>query len=99
MHRFETLDDVQASLQKLMQRDPPLVKVLPRQPGTKESRYAHLLAGDVTAAEMPPASTASANHRSGDGERLAQLEEEVAALRAELATLKDEWARFRRQFE
>ena len=38
MFRFETLDDVQSALQKLMQRDPPLVKVLPRQPGTKESR-------------------------------------------------------------
>src|SRR5882724_5154308 len=39
MHRFETLDDVQSALQKLMQRDPALVKVLPRQPGTKESRW------------------------------------------------------------
>src|ERR1700756_1237337 len=41
--RFETLDDVKAALQKLMQRTPPLVKVLPRQPGTKESRWVHLL--------------------------------------------------------
>ncbi len=45
MHRFETLDDVQEALLKLMQREPPLVKVLPRQPGTKESRYVHLLVG------------------------------------------------------
>ena len=34
-----------------MQREPPLAKVLPRQPGTKESRYAHLLAGDVVELE------------------------------------------------
>src|ERR1035441_5755458 len=47
MHHFETLDDVQSALHKLMQRQPPLAKVLPRQPGTKESRYVHLLAGDV----------------------------------------------------
>src|ERR1700732_4295498 len=47
MHRFEALDDVQSALQKLVQRDPPLVKVLPRQPGTKESRWMHLMAGDV----------------------------------------------------
>ena len=53
MHHFETLDDVQSALQKLMQRQPPLAKVLPRQPGTKESRYVHLLAGDVAAAEIP----------------------------------------------
>ena len=46
MHRFEELSDVQSSLQRLMQREPPLVKVLPRQPGTKEARYAHLFSGE-----------------------------------------------------
>src|SRR6202050_4256246 len=51
LFHFEALEDVQSALQKLMQRDPPLAKVLPRQPGTKESRYAHLLAGDVVEAE------------------------------------------------
>ncbi|MGA9528473.1 MAG: YceH family protein [Terriglobales bacterium] len=98
LHSFETLDDVQSALQRLMQREPPLVKVLPRQPGTKESRYMHLLAGDVAVAETPPAA-ASANLHAGDAGRLARLEEEVSALRSELATLKDEWERFRRQFE
>ena len=53
MHRFEDLDAVQFSLQHLMQREPPLVAVLPRQPGTKESRYAHLLLGEVDVAEIP----------------------------------------------
>ncbi len=48
MHRFEELSDVQSTLQRLMQREPPLVTVLPRQPGTKEARYAHLLSGEVT---------------------------------------------------
>ena len=47
MHRFEDLTEVQSALQHLMQRDPPLVRVLPRQPGTKESRYKHLFAGDT----------------------------------------------------
>src|SRR5436853_6835044 len=37
MHHFETLDDVQLALQKLMQRDPVLVKILPRQLGTNEA--------------------------------------------------------------
>jgi len=99
MHRFETLEDVQAALQKLMQREPPLVKVLPRQPGTKESRYVHLLAGDVVAAEIPQSAAGTASRHSGDGARLARLEEEVAALRGELAALKNEWERFRTQFE
>ena len=43
MHKFEEIGDVLAGLQKLMEREPSLVAVLPRQPGTKESRYAHLL--------------------------------------------------------
>jgi uncharacterized protein YceH (UPF0502 family) len=47
LHRFEELNDVQMAVQKLMQREPALVKVLPRQPGTKESRYVHLMCGDV----------------------------------------------------
>ncbi|MFZ0480825.1 MAG: YceH family protein, partial [Terriglobales bacterium] len=98
MYEFETLDDVQSALQRLMQREPPLVKVLPRQPGTKESRFVHLLAGDVVVAEIPQAA-ASASPHANDGGRLAQLEEEVSALRSELAALKDEWERFRRQFE
>src|SRR5271167_2222684 len=53
MHRFETLEDVQSALQKLMQREPPLAKVLPRQPGAKESRYAHLFAGEAVEADAP----------------------------------------------
>src|SRR5246127_4843439 len=37
MYRFEALDDVQSTIQRLSDRQPPLVRVLPRQPGTKES--------------------------------------------------------------
>src|SRR5215469_3497177 len=37
MYHFETLDDVQSALQRLIQKDPPLVKMLARQPGTKEN--------------------------------------------------------------
>src|SRR5947209_18700742 len=40
MHRFEEISEVLAGLQKLMEREPPLTVMLPRQPGTKESRYA-----------------------------------------------------------
>src|SRR5271169_2898107 len=48
MYAFEDLDAVHAALNLLMRRDPPLVKVLPRQPGTKESRYMHLFSGEAT---------------------------------------------------
>src|SRR5208282_3549427 len=84
MHRFEALEDVQSALQKLMQREPPLARVLARQPGTKESRYAHLLAGDLWGAEAPAQVVAVSRH-SADAERIARLEEEVAELRRELS--------------
>jgi len=46
MHPFEDLESVHSALQRLEKREPPMVTVLPRQPGRKESRYAHLL-GDL----------------------------------------------------
>jgi uncharacterized protein len=100
MHRFEHLDEVQSTLQRLMQRDPALVVMLARQPGTKESRYAHLLSGEVEASAALPASTTSHPPAgSSDAARLFRLEEEVAGLRAEVADLKQQFASFRQQFE
>lgn len=99
MHQFETLDDVQSALQKLMQREPPLAKVLPRQPGTKESRYTHLLAGDVVVPEGLHAAAVPTSYHSEDDGRVARLEEEVGALRREVADLKDQFERFRQQFQ
>jgi len=98
MHRFEALEDVQSALQKLMQREPALVKVLARQPGTKESRYAHLLGGDVVEVEMAVVGAADGRN-SQDAERIARLEEDVADLRREVAGVKDQLERFRKQFE
>jgi uncharacterized protein YceH (UPF0502 family) len=100
MHSFDDLGAVQSSLQHLMKREPPLVKVLPRQPGTKEARYAHLLSGDVEALEArPDVVTAAPTAISADAGRMTHLEEEVAALRKEVADLKQQLATFRKQFE
>jgi uncharacterized protein YceH (UPF0502 family) len=99
MHRFEVLEDVQSALQKLMQREPPLAKVLPRQPGTKESRYAHLLAGDVVEVETPGQASAAVERNPADAERVSRLEEEVSELRREVSEVKDQLERFRKQFE
>jgi uncharacterized protein YceH (UPF0502 family) len=89
MHRFEELTDVAAGLQRLMEREPPLAVMLPRQPGTKESRYAHLLSGPVEASAAPapaaPAFTGDAGDQDG---RLAQLEATVAELKKEMADLR-----------
>jgi uncharacterized protein len=84
MHRFEELSDVQSTLQRLMQREPPLVKVLPRQAGTKEARYAHLFSGEP--AEW--VGSGEVAESSGTGSSLAQMEAEIAALREEVAELR-----------
>jgi uncharacterized protein YceH (UPF0502 family) len=99
MHRFEDLTDVQSTLQKLMTREEPLVKVLPRQPGTKEARYAHLLCGQKVEWDAPEPPTEPRAESSADEERIARLEEEIAALRREMADLREEVASFRKQFE
>ena len=99
MHSFDDLSAVQSSLQHLMKREPPLAKPLPRQPGTKETRYAHLLSGDVTYADPEPKAHAVLGEHSLDGDRVRKLEEEIAALKNELADLKQQFSQFRKQFE
>ncbi len=76
MYRFEELEDVHATLDRLSQREPPLVAVLPRQPGTKESRYMHLLSGSTAPAEAAPARAPAGP--SADDDRIASLESEVS---------------------
>ena len=98
MHRFEDLEAVQASLQHLMQREPPLAAMLPRQPGTKESRFAHLLSGEIDGAELALRSAVPAED-PGDRERIGQLEEQVANLRREVSDLKQLLEEFRNQFK
>jgi uncharacterized protein YceH (UPF0502 family) len=97
MYRFEELEDVHATLDRLSQRDPPLVAVLPRQPGTKESRYMHLLSGSTVPAEPAPARSQSSPSAADD--RIASLESEVTELKKEVAEMREQLAAFRKQFE
>ena len=99
LHRFDTLEDVHTALGRLMKWDPPLVKLLPRQPGTKEARYAHLLSGDVQAWDPEPQREGAFPGSSADSERITRLENEVAGLHREIADLKQQVSDFRKQFE
>jgi uncharacterized protein len=99
MHPFDDLGQVQSTLQRLAQREPPLVKTLPRQPGTKEARYAHLLSGDVQIQASAAAPETAVTHGTADSERISRLENELATLRNEVANLKQQLAAFRKQFE
>jgi len=99
MHRFDEIGEVLAGMQKLMDRVPSLATVLARQPGTKESRYAHLLSGAVeglraTAPDSLPyresgaVAVPVAGQDAGQGERIARLEAVVVELRQEMALLR-----------
>jgi uncharacterized protein YceH (UPF0502 family) len=85
LHRFADISSVEAFLEELAERaDGPLVQLLPRQPGARESRWAHLLSG-APAADVVPVSGAAA---SGDlAARVAALEAEVGELRQAIAEL------------
>jgi uncharacterized protein YceH (UPF0502 family) len=88
LHRFDEISDVLGGLQKLMDREPSLAAVLPRQPGTKESRYAHLLSGSVESIAAA-ASEAPAQHQSSaSDERIERLEAEVSDLRRQVDELR-----------
>ena len=97
MFSFNDLSDVQSALQRLIQREDSLVKMLARQPGTKEARYAHLLCGEVEGGEA--ASEAVVTRASLDGSRITRLEIEVGNLKSEIADLRQQLEGFRKQFE
>ena len=99
MHHFDDLGEVQSALQRLMSRQPPLVKVLARQPGTKESRYIHLLSGDVEPVSSLGVHEAPAVTGRENADKLSRLELEVAEMRKDIADLKQQFAAFRKQFE
>ena len=99
MHHFDELGEVQSTLQHLMNREPALVKVLARQRGTKESRYAHLLSGEIDATTSAAENDSPVPAMAGTKDRIAQLESELADLRADVAELKQQFAGFRKQFE
>jgi uncharacterized protein YceH (UPF0502 family) len=101
MYHFEALDDVISTLDRLAQRQPPLAAILPRQPGTKESRYMHLFSGDGdSVARAPsPANSAHTSSPSSDDARLTHLENEVAEVKRELSEIHQQFAAFRKQFE
>src|SRR5579871_398883 len=108
MYHFDALEDVVSTLDRLAQREPPLVCMLARQPGTKEYRYMHLFSGQpleptVSRAAMEREAAAAASEpvapAVAPAQRLARLEEEVASLRQELSVMQEQLAEFRKQFE
>lgn len=94
LFEFRDLPHIEITLQALMTLSTPLVVQLPRRPGQKEVRYAHLLAGEphVDLSEPEPA------ERMEKPSRIDALEQEVASMREQLAELRAQFDEFRRQF-
>jgi|SRR5579885_613832 uncharacterized protein YceH (UPF0502 family) len=99
MYKFDDLEAVESSLHHLMERDPPLVTRLPRLPGTKETRYVHLLAGDAAAWEAATVTEQPAPARGSTQERIEKLEAQVQVLERQVEDLTNQLADFRKQFE
>ena len=104
LHEFDDLSSVETCLQKLAEREPePLAVLLPRRPGEREPRWAHLLSGqpvihaepDRFAAAEAPARRAVSDHES----RIAALEEKVEQLGEKMEQIIQQLESFRRQFE
>ncbi len=100
LHEFASVPDCERALQFLIDKYPPLVARLEVAPGTKEPRYAHLLAGDENLVQQEVAAAWGSTPVVGTGGNgAASLAQQVNQLREELAQLKQEFADFRKQFE
>ena len=102
MYEFEDLESVHNALNLLAKREPPLVNVLPRQPGTKELRYVHLLSPvaethPTLVAVQPGHPTQAAAGESPD-DHIAAMQSELDSLRSQMAELQRQFAEFRKQF-
>ncbi len=100
MYPVGDLHAVEELLQNLMEREEPLLSRLPRQPGRKEQRFAHLLSGTPEIEETPSLPAEPARLQvAAENDRIAKLEEEVTTLRAELDEVRNQLKSFQAQFE
>jgi uncharacterized protein YceH (UPF0502 family) len=101
LHEFSGLEEVEATLNALITREPdPLVTRLPRQPGQKEARFAHLLSGEVVSEQAPHVQRSiAAVTRTSQSDRVSSLEAEVETLKTEIEKLREQFEGFSKQFE
>lgn len=101
IYKFDGLNEVDEAINSLTHKEQPMLTKLPRQPGRKESRYMHLLAGepDITEHDKNIADEAATLQVRSENERIAVLENEMAALRRDFDNLKKEFMDLKSQFD
>jgi len=98
LYEFSGLDEVDETLRALKTKDEPMVVSLPRQPGQKEARFAHLLSGEPEI-EISEATAERHPRRAHDPDRVTKLEEQVQTLTQQVETLTAQFEEFKKQFE
>jgi len=101
LYEFSGLGEVEETLHSLGTRDSePLVTKLPRQPGRKDARFAHLLSGEVKVEQLADEQSATKPaRRASDSEKVEQLEQQVQALSTQVENLRQQFEEFKKQFE
>jgi uncharacterized protein YceH (UPF0502 family) len=99
LHEFSGLEEIEETLNGLMSLDEPLVIRLPRQPGQKEVRFAHLLAGPIDVEAFVESERSAPVARRSSSEQIERLEQKVDALTTEVDKLRLQFEEFRKQFD
>lgn len=99
MHAFADIAAVDAVLEHLADKYPPMVAALPRAPGTKETRFAHLIGGTVMFEQFANVSSSCGSGGGSGRGRTAELEDEVRRLHQQLDDLRRDFDTFRAQFD
>src|SRR3989441_50820 len=99
-HEFADLEEVEETLRLLSARESePFVIKLPRQPGQKEARFAHLLSGEPALEQVIEAPAERKARGGNDAERIASLEDAVQNLTQRVEELTAQFDSFKKQFE
>jgi len=105
MYPFDDIESVESCLQRLAERESgALAAKLPRQPGSRESRYLHLLCGEAPAVTAEPAAIPAAPRQqmaagSSRDERIASLEQRIESMDGKIDNLTSMFDDFRKKFE
>lgn len=101
LYEFKGMEEADETLHALSTRESdPLVVKLPRLPGQKDARFAHLLTGQPIVETFPEASASTrSTRREHDGDRVDKLEEQLQTLIQQIEDLSAQFEEFKKQFE